>query len=248
MIARVAATLRAAEPVRQLSASKRAAVAVVLRPLPDSTTAVLYILRRASERDPWSGQVGFPGGRRQARDSDDLETAVRECREEVGLQLDTEPYELLGQLPDRHITARGGQIPDSALAAFVFAQRPGAANEPLALQTSEIAAARWAHEKCLNPSNVRFDITKEYSPLPVAAASAVPPALLRSLGLDRVSFPAVQLRASAAPAEETPLFNLWGITLGITSDLLRTAGRPVLDSPPVRHHNALLRAAARSFW
>mgnify|MGYP006134121633 CR=1 FL=1 len=246
MIASIAKSLRAAGPARQLSASKRAAVAVVLRPLPDGTTAVLYILRRASERDPWSGQVGLPGGRRQASDRDDLETAVRECREEVGLQLDTESYELLGQLPDRHITARGGRIPDSALAAFVFAQRPGAVNEPLALQTSEIAAARWAHESCLTASNINYDITKEYSPLPAAAAALAPPALLRSLGLDRVSFPAVQLRESAAPTEEMPLFNLWGITLGITSDLLRNAGRPVLDSPPVRPHNALLRLAVRS--
>ena len=171
---------------------------------------------------------------------------MRECREEVGLQLDSESYELLGQLPDRHITARGGRIPDSALAAFVFAQRPDAVNEPLVLQASEIAAARWAHESCLTPSNINFDVTKAYSPLPTAVTSVVPPALLRSLGLDQVSFPAVQLRESAAPTEETPLFNLWGITLGITSDLLRNAGRPVLNSPPVRPHNALLRWYVKS--
>ena len=73
--------------------------------------AVLYILRRANERDPWSGQVGFPGGRQQESDHDDLATAVRECREEVGLHLDdAESYELLGRLPDRPITASGGRL------------------------------------------------------------------------------------------------------------------------------------------
>ena len=29
-----------------------------------------------------SGQVGFPGGRRQASDANDYAAAVRECREE----------------------------------------------------------------------------------------------------------------------------------------------------------------------
>ena len=111
LIGAIASALRAAGPVTPLAASRRAAVAVVLRPLPDGNAAVLYILRRANERDPWSGQVGFPGGRQQESDHDDLATAVRECREEVGLHLDdAESYELLGRLPDRPITASGGRV------------------------------------------------------------------------------------------------------------------------------------------
>jgi hypothetical protein len=82
LIPSVAAALRAAKPVVPLPAARRAAVAVVLRSLPDNAAEILYILRQASERDPWSGQVGFPGGRRQASDADDYAAAVRECREE----------------------------------------------------------------------------------------------------------------------------------------------------------------------
>ncbi|HMV67367.1 MAG TPA: CoA pyrophosphatase, partial [Myxococcota bacterium] len=47
---------------------------------------------------PWSGHLAFPGGREQADDGDLLRTAVRETREEVGLDLDG--AELLGQLDD----------------------------------------------------------------------------------------------------------------------------------------------------
>ena len=82
LVPSVAAGLRAAKPVVPLPAARRAAVAVVLRSLPDSTAEILYILRQASPTDPWSGQVGFPGGRRQASDADDYAVAVRECREE----------------------------------------------------------------------------------------------------------------------------------------------------------------------
>ena len=47
----------------------------------------------------------------------------------------------------------------------------------------------------------------------------------------------------ARKREQAPTFTLWGITLGITSDLLCLAGRGSLDEPPVYLHNAALRAA-----
>ena len=202
----------------------------------------------------------------------------------MGLELeDSAAFEFLGRLPDRDITARGQRMADSALAAFVFAQRPGAAVPPLAVQASEIAATRWAHESCLRPAEVQYNVHRPYSLLPDRVASLLPPALLRSVGLDRVSFPAIELCAVALPSDsrhrascgdlarshvthhaslttrcvfgpsrrwegarkrqQAPSFTLWGITLGITSDLLCLAGRGSLDEPPVYLHNAALRAA-----
>jgi 8-oxo-dGTP pyrophosphatase MutT (NUDIX family) len=58
-----------------------AAVAILLVPDPDS----MLLIRRAERGDdPWSGQMGLPGGRRHATDPDLRHTAVRETLEEVG--------------------------------------------------------------------------------------------------------------------------------------------------------------------
>jgi 8-oxo-dGTP diphosphatase len=45
-------------------------------------------MRRAQRTgDPWSGHWSFPGGRREPRDIDLLDTALRELREECGIIL-----------------------------------------------------------------------------------------------------------------------------------------------------------------
>ena len=46
----------------------------------------LFIRRAANARDRHSGQVAFPGGRVDAADRDEIEAALREAREEIGLQ------------------------------------------------------------------------------------------------------------------------------------------------------------------
>jgi 8-oxo-dGTP pyrophosphatase MutT (NUDIX family) len=62
------------------SSYAQAAVALVCVPDPD---AILLIRRSERAGDPWSGQMGLPGGRRDSSDRDLLATAVRET-EEVG--------------------------------------------------------------------------------------------------------------------------------------------------------------------
>jgi 8-oxo-dGTP pyrophosphatase MutT (NUDIX family) len=73
----------------------QAAVTIVLTAAPGS---LLLVRRAVRGGDPWSGQIGLPGGRRGQFDRDLLETAVRETREEVGLDLrENAP---IGQLDD----------------------------------------------------------------------------------------------------------------------------------------------------
>ncbi|MCB9679871.1 MAG: CoA pyrophosphatase [Alphaproteobacteria bacterium] len=82
-------------PVRQDEPGlARSAVAALLTP----GRRVWFIRRADRAGDPWSGHVGFPGGRAQASDADLLATAVRETSEEVGVDLSR--AELLGQLDD----------------------------------------------------------------------------------------------------------------------------------------------------
>lgn len=65
----------------------RAAVAAIFRR--GGRGAELLLIQRAQrEGDPWSGQMAFPGGRTDPHDPTPVATAVRETREEIGLELD----------------------------------------------------------------------------------------------------------------------------------------------------------------
>ena len=115
------------EPGRRL-----AAVAVILVPAPDS---VLLIRRAERLGDPWSGQVALPGGGFDPRDVDLLQTAVRETREEVGLDLPD--AECVGALDD--VAPRTPVLPPVTVRPFVFCL-PG---RPALAPGEEVAHAFW---------------------------------------------------------------------------------------------------------
>lgn len=73
-----------------------AAVALILHPLSEASLGLVWIQRAANPKDPWSGHMAFPGGRRDPEDSNTLATAIRETREETGLDLEAGTY--LGHL------------------------------------------------------------------------------------------------------------------------------------------------------
>jgi 8-oxo-dGTP pyrophosphatase MutT (NUDIX family) len=75
----------------------RAAVAVVVRP-GEAGAELLFIQRATVAGDPWSGQMAFPGGRREPADAGPADTAQRETGEELGLDLT--PARFLGSLTD----------------------------------------------------------------------------------------------------------------------------------------------------
>lgn len=64
---------------------REAGVAIILRS--KESVECLFIKRRVSPTDPWSGHIAFPGGRKKAGDKDILETIYREVREEVSIDL-----------------------------------------------------------------------------------------------------------------------------------------------------------------
>ena len=78
--------IRAYEPeFRPETSLLRAAVAIILRDN-DQGTEVLLMQRAKHERDPWSGQMSFPGGKIDPEDVNSKATAVREAHEEVGAE------------------------------------------------------------------------------------------------------------------------------------------------------------------
>ena len=102
-----------------IATPQRAAVAALLR-YRRTSPEVLLMQRATRPGDRWSGQVSFPGGHQEKSDPDLRATAVREAREEVGLDLDRSAR-LLGPIDSIRAMAHGKILPMS-ITPFVFAQ------------------------------------------------------------------------------------------------------------------------------
>ncbi len=168
----IAEALRAHQPQTiPDEGQRRAAVAVVLRPaalvgdaaakqerersqVSDSAGFVahqsetqediecLLIKRAADPRDPWSGHMAFPGGRVDPEDASPYAAALRECKEEVGLDLEMLGAEPLGQLDEIVAIAKGRRLP-LIITPFVFSLA-GADREALEPQANhEVEATHW---------------------------------------------------------------------------------------------------------
>ena len=116
---------------------KWAAVAMLLRESA-SGPEVFFIRRAEQPRDPWSGHMAFPGGRQDVGDATLLQTAMRETREEVGLDLSIEA-EHIGQLDDLQAIARG-KPQETVIRPFVFEVHR---ESPLQVDDREVAEALW---------------------------------------------------------------------------------------------------------
>lgn len=122
------------------SGDAKAAVALVLRaPQKGGSAEILFIRRAERPHDPWSGHIAFPGGRHDARDATLFDTAVRETREEVGLDL-AQGASMLARLRDVQARARGKRM-GMTVAPYVFAIESH--DPPLTLEAREVAEAIW---------------------------------------------------------------------------------------------------------
>ena len=146
----------------------RAAVALVVVPDPD---AILLIRRAERSGDPWSGQMGLPGGRSGGSDVDLLQTAIRETREEVGVTLSVD--EFAGALDD--VAPRSPHLPPLMVRPFLFLLP----RRPAVVPNHEVADYLWVewesliHPESYRPFSIRLgDAIREFpayhvSPVPV---------------------------------------------------------------------------------
>ena len=111
-VKRALARLRS-QPPRFVPPGRRAAVAAVLREGKDGLE-LLFIHRAEHPRDPWSGQMAWPGGRVDDDDAGPLAAALRETREELAFDLEREA-ELLGALSEVRTHLRRGPGPLSVV-------------------------------------------------------------------------------------------------------------------------------------
>ena len=80
--------LRESKPLLVETTNRREAAVSLLLSEDFQGTELLLIERAHRDGDPWSGQMAFPGGRREFQDETILDTAIRETAEEIGVHLD----------------------------------------------------------------------------------------------------------------------------------------------------------------
>lgn len=108
-----------------------AAVALILREGGEGLE-VLFIERASHDGDPWSGDLGFPGGKIEPGDAGPRAAAERETREELGLDLAA--ARCLGRLAD----IAGAHVP-IRVSCFVY----GLAGNPPLMPGGEVRDVFW---------------------------------------------------------------------------------------------------------
>lgn len=138
----------------------KAAVAAVLRE-GGSGADLLFIRRAEHPRDPWSGQMGLPGGRIDPGDATPFDAAVRETLEEVGLDL-ARDARAIGRLSEVRTHLPLGSIPHS-VSPFCFAID---GNPPLRLN-HEVAEALFVSLSFFDDRSNRKSMTVERNGVPL---------------------------------------------------------------------------------
>jgi 8-oxo-dGTP pyrophosphatase MutT (NUDIX family) len=191
----------------------RASVAAVLRP-GENGPELLFIHRAEDPLDPWSGHMAFPGGRVDPGDVDPLAAALRETREEVGLDLETVGEEI-GRLSDMAAIGRG-RLMSMVITPFVFALE----NSPALAPNHEVAEVVWVP--------VGF-IADESSPAlapnhEVAEVVWVPVGFIADHS-NRETMPYQRDELTLEPCYHYRDHLIWGMTLAMVDELLSLVSR-----------------------
>ncbi|KAJ6574721.1 hypothetical protein B0H19DRAFT_609729 [Mycena capillaripes] len=199
-------------------------------------------------RNTHEAHVAFPGGRTEADDEGGLYTAMRQTWEEIGIDLAEKDYTCIGQLDDREITTSLGKRLLMILSPFVFLQVTPHAPPPeptpsttlhwtpLASLVSAHAPPRW--------STVTVDAASRLAPKHSTALRLLVQALVGSM-----EFPAIIVQPTSPPSvspdgkpnidilEKGILHSgrpqklkLWGLSLGMTLDLMAYMALPAPSS------------------
>lgn len=136
-LARNLTLTEASPPAPTTEIPRQAAVSIVLH---DAAAPRVLLMKRVERvGDPWSGHISLPGGGYHASDGDLRVTAIRETREEMGIDLDG--ARLLGNLAPLHPRAAGPRSGPTAVQVTPFVFVTEVALEPIC--GPEALAAFW---------------------------------------------------------------------------------------------------------
>ncbi|CAO3590792.1 unnamed protein product [Absidia cylindrospora] len=197
---------------------------------------LLFMQRATRSGDRWSGHVAYIGGKNEPGETD-FETVTREVFEESGLDLTSDSFMQLGRLDDREIISTFNKQLMMILIPFVFLQVVPY-TPTLELEKDEVASVEWV------PLDFFLSSTSMINTAATGAVESLTPRvlfgwrrrLLQPL-LGTITFPAIDLPVHDItihdPDDQQPhhhispprRFRLWGLTLGMTRDLIELAGQ-----------------------
>ncbi|KAJ2489308.1 hypothetical protein IWW37_004095 [Coemansia sp. RSA 2050] len=109
--------------------------------LASAKAQILFIQRARYPGDPWSGHIGFPGGKRDPTDSSDKATAERETLEELGVDLtNSNDFMYLGRLDDTRLYSLFSPL-QMVASSCVYLQV--CKDTPDMVISDEVASAHW---------------------------------------------------------------------------------------------------------
>lgn len=158
MIKRIEEVLKAREVLRLSPPTEHTEMAGVLMMLKEQggEPFVFFIKRAEDENDPFSGNMAFPGGRKDdGIDRDTLDTAIRETWEETGINLRA-GGKLLGTLDD--VWHSNSPIHHYLITPFVALAPPN----PQIVLSHEVAEAVWVPLSVLRDQENRVTTLYEH--------------------------------------------------------------------------------------
>jgi 8-oxo-dGTP pyrophosphatase MutT (NUDIX family) len=147
---------RALAPINAVAAPaapnvRDAAVAAIFHITSDGELELLMIERASYAGDPWSGHIAFPGGRSEPQDANALDTALRETREETGVDI-LGNGRVLGAL--ERVNPLSTSLPRLSIAPFVALLTR---EVPLVL-SDEVAGAFWVPLSALQHADASREV------------------------------------------------------------------------------------------
>lgn len=133
---------------RAMSSDGMTKAAVLLPILLTRGTPHVLFTKRTDKVAHHKGEISFPGGMQDKEDRDLLDTALRECHEEIGILPDS--VEILGELDDTVTVASNFH-----LTAFVGALRAPFAYKTNPMEIERIIEVPLSHLQ--NPSHVKME-------------------------------------------------------------------------------------------
>ncbi|PBJ74411.1 NUDIX family hydrolase [Trypanosoma cruzi cruzi] len=197
-----------------------------------SSLCMLFVRRADLAADRWSGNVTFPGGRRDAGDASDLRAVQREVGQMLGMPLHSKEFILLGRLRDYPIRSRHVQAVRAVQSRFVFLHT-GDMTPTVRFARHEVDAVQWVPINALTVEHVDEGSLCHPIGCFVHASNADARLLLAEVfSHTHLAFPSVQL-----PGQ----WRVWGLALRSASELLSLDDRASIDWPLVSSNNLWLQ-------